>query len=95
MSNFADYNFIVRWNKNQDHLKKDMVKALEAITKWLKQSGLKVNENMTELCLFNKKDMRQFNISLNGAQIAWKSTVNVLGVTFDFKLQGTHQVANQ
>jgi hypothetical protein len=38
---FADDSFITR-------SKKDMEKALERITKWLKHSGLKVNQNKTE-----------------------------------------------
>ena len=44
MSNYADDNFIIRINKDLNSLINDMEKSLEAITKWLKKSGLKVNE---------------------------------------------------
>ena len=39
-------------------LVKEMEKSLEAITKWLKKSGLKVNENRTQICL------KKFNANL-------------------------------
>ena len=45
MSNYADDNFITRWNKNLTELVKDMEKSLVAITIWLKQSVLRVNES--------------------------------------------------
>ena len=53
---FADDSYVLRSNINQTDLIKDMKKSLEAITKWLRQSGLKVNQSKTELCLFYKKD---------------------------------------
>ena len=43
MSNYADDNFIIRINKFLPELINDMEKSLEAIPKWLKKSGLKVN----------------------------------------------------
>ena len=38
---------IVRWNKNLHQLVLDMEKSLEAITKWLRQPGLKANDAKT------------------------------------------------
>ena len=38
---------IVRWNKDLQQLVLDMEKSLEAITKWLRQPGLKVNDSKT------------------------------------------------
>jgi hypothetical protein len=35
-------------------LVKDTKKSLEAIRKWLQQSGLKMNEEKTKICLFYK-----------------------------------------
>ena len=56
LTNFADDNFIVRWNRQIEVLIDDMQKSLEMITKWLKNSGLKVNESKTEICLFHRMD---------------------------------------
>ena len=40
---FADDTFIARVGGNKQELIKDMEKSLEAITKWLRRSGLKIN----------------------------------------------------
>ena len=53
---FADDNYALVWNKNVEALKIDMQLKLEFITKWLVDSGMKVNEQKTEMCLFHRKD---------------------------------------
>ena len=42
---FADDTFIPRWNSSLQLLVSDVEKDLEAITKWVKDSGLKVNQS--------------------------------------------------
>jgi hypothetical protein len=66
----------------------DMNKSLEVITKWLKKSGLKVNQEKTELCLFYKNDMAPVSISVSGIEITLKSTINVLGVYLTLRCSG-------
>ena len=56
MTLFADDNFILKWNKQLSALITDMEKTIEMITKWLRQSGMKVNGSKTEICLFHRKD---------------------------------------
>jgi hypothetical protein len=41
---FADDSYNISTNVNKNQLIKDMEKSLESITKWLKKSGLKVND---------------------------------------------------
>ena len=41
LSNYVDDNYIVGWNSITESLIIDVRKFLEAITKWLKDSGLK------------------------------------------------------
>ena len=94
LTNFADDNFIVRWNNNRKGLIEDLERSLEAITKWLRGSGLTVNQSKTELCLFHRLDQPQITINLFNSQIKSKNTINVLGVVFDSKLQWTAQVCN-
>ena len=48
MTNYADDNFLVYWNKDLTKFIND-IKSFEAITKWLKKSGLKVNESKMEV----------------------------------------------
>ena len=70
-----------------------MQKKLEMIVKWLKDSGLVVNEEKTELCLFHRNDAQLVSVRIND-QIVWsKKTMNVLGVMFDCKLNWSEHVA--
>ena len=94
LSNYADDNFIVRWNSNINDLLVDMERSLEAITKWLRDSGLKVNEAKTEMCMFHRSNLRIVNLTINNVVISSTPQINVLGVTFDAKLQWTEQVSN-
>ena len=71
-----------------------MRESLEAITKWLKDSGLKVNESKTEMCLFHRSDNKIINFDLNNVNLKSTPQIKVLGVIFDSKLQWTEQVAN-
>ena len=87
MTNYADDNLIIRWNTNLQELIIDMKKSLEAITKWLKDSGLKVNENKTELCLFHRNPQEPINLTFNGVTLISKKQMNVLGVAFDSRLK--------
>ena len=92
--NFADDNFCVEWNTSLPRLILNLEKRLEMITKWLRDSGLVVNESKTEVCLFHKNDQPQISITLQGVSITSKKSMNVLGVIFDPKLNWQLQVAN-
>ena len=63
------------------------------IVKWLKNSGLVVDEGKTEVCLFHTNDQPQITITLQGSQVLSKNSMNVLGVTFDSKLNLSIHVA--
>ena len=56
------------------------------MTKWLKDSGLTVNEAKTEVCLFYARDHPVINLRVNCIQVRSKKSMNVLGVEFDSKL---------
>ena len=94
MTKFADDNFVIKCNKHIANLITDMKKTLEMIIKWLKDSGLKVNDSKTELCVFHRADIRPITIEINGFQVKSNLTINVLGVIFDSKLQWGPQVEN-
>jgi hypothetical protein len=55
------------------------------MTKWLKKSGLKVNEAKTEVCLFYKNETRPVEIMISNTKVKSKSTISVLGIIFDSK----------
>ena len=92
LTNFADDNFVIRRNRYLEALIQDLKKDLETMTKWLKDSGLKVNESKTELCLFHRLDSVPISLTLNDIEIFSKPSMNVLGILFDSKLQWSPQV---
>ena len=94
MTLFADDNYIILWNRQLSALITDMKKTIESITKWLRQSGLKVNELKTELCLFHRKDQPPVQITVNESIIISKDQIKVLGIVFDSKMQWHYQIQN-
>ena len=70
-----------------------MEEKLEMMTKWLRDSGLVVNDEKTEICLFYKHDHPTIELRLYNKTVKSKSSINVLGVIFDSKLQWINQVA--
>ena len=89
---YADDNFPTETDKCKIVLKQKIESKLDSIATWLTQSGLKVNEEKTDLCIFHKNDSRPFTINLKGKQITSKPSMNVLGITFDAKLHWDNQV---
>ena len=94
LTNFADDNFILRWNKLTGALVIEMEKEIDTITRWLKDSGLKVNEQKTEVCLFHRLDCHQITLRINDNEIKSQNSMNVLGVTFDSKLNWSTHINN-
>ena len=61
----------------------DMKTKVEMMTKWMEDSGLTVNEDKTEICLFYKNDHPLVNLTINDVIIRRKHQMNVLWVMFD------------
>ena len=93
LTNFADDNFVIRWNRTMPGLITDIANSLESITKWLRGSGLSVNESKTEVCLFHRLDQPIFKFKLMGMEITSRHSINVLGVIFDSKLQWSEHIS--
>ena len=72
----------------------DMKNVVEMITKGLRQSGLKLNDMKTEICLFHQKGHPLIQINTNHAIIPSLSSMGVLGLVFDNKLQYRPQIQN-
>jgi hypothetical protein len=93
LSAFADDTFIPRWDSYLPRLIVDIEKTIEQITRWLKNSGLIVNQAKTESCLFYKNDCAPVHIKVGNHTVQTKKSMNVLGVIFDSKLQWTEHVS--
>ena len=71
-----------------------MEQKLEKIISWLMQSGMVVNVGKADLCLFSRYDCPPLIINIDGKFVISKKNINILGVTFDSKLQWGDQVAS-
>ena len=91
---FADDKFPLVWNRDKLALVRMMEAKLGRIMDWLRDSGMKVNESKTDLCLFHRGDTTPITISLNGIAIISNRTINILGVTFDSKLNWADHISN-
>jgi hypothetical protein len=62
--------------------------ATQDIIKWFKESGLAVNPDKTEVCLFtrNKDSIIPSSITICEAEVRVQDQINVLGILFDQKL---------
>jgi hypothetical protein len=69
MLRFADDNYLTKVNCTILELISYMDQSLESITEWLKDSGLVVNQNKTELCLFFKRDVATITINMGNYHI--------------------------
>ena len=80
------FDHIVHKSKQISDLLNEMQRSIGTIVKWLSGSGLKVNGEKTEICLFYRKDYPPVKLMVNGIEITSKTTFRVFGVNFDSKL---------
>ena len=59
---------MIEWSLCQLELITNMENKLKLLTKWRSDSGLKVNEAKTELCIFYKIDTNQMILHLNDTE---------------------------
>ena len=90
---YADDNYALVEDSDRSVLARKMKTKLEKIITWLSKSGMVVNESKTELCIFHGKDCHPVIVEIGGKFIISKKEINVLGVTFDSKMQWSPQVA--
>ena len=50
-----------------------MEEKLGCIMDWLRDSGMKVNESKTDLCLFYRGDTTPIVLNLNGTTLSWSA----------------------
>ena len=61
------------------------------ITEWMRQSGLKINEQKTEICIFHRKKQEIHTLEINNSLITTLGTINILGIIFDSNLNWNNQ----
>ena len=65
---FADDKFPLAWSRNKSDLIVIMEHKLRRIIDWLEDSGMKVIESKTNLCLFHRGDTTPITINLYGKE---------------------------
>ena len=91
---FADDKFVPTIGDDKAELVRNTETSIENIRKWIKQSGLKINEKKTEICLFYKRDTDPVNVMIGEDLVTTSDTINILGVTFDSKMAWSQQIRN-
>ena len=89
---YADDNYSIECGSDLDQTIGKVKKKSELLINWLKQSGMKVNADKTEFCIFHRNDVQQKVIILDGAEIKSNSQIRVLGIIFDSKLNWHHHI---
>ena len=54
----------------------NVIDKTERIIKWMTMSGLKINENKTEVCIFHRNTEISIEIIINNANIKTSNTIN-------------------
>ena len=93
LTTFADDNYLVEVGNCKRTVLKELELKLNKIVKWLRDSGLRVNESKTELCVFHRVRDTEGRIVIDDVVIESKNEMNVLGLTFDSKLQWIPQIS--
>ena len=93
LTTFADDNYVVECNKEKRVALEELGRRLGKIVKWLKNSGLKVNESKTELCIFHRNKSTEGSLRIDDVEVTSKNEMNVLGLTFDSRLQWGPQIS--
>lgn len=89
---YADDSYIFAESKDLKTLEMNIKEQVELTQDWLTKSGLVVNMSKTEYIVFKNKGQIESELRVKSESIKNKSTLNVLGITFDSNLKWTEQI---
>ena len=92
MISYADDSYIISGEKTKEASKIVLEKSINVVANWLKNSGMKVNVEKTEIVVFYKNDTAALDITVLGKTVVTKKSMNVLGILFESKLTWGSQV---
>ena len=76
ITTFADDNYIVAQNQIKQVALEELGKKLAKIINWVKDSGLKVNETKTELCIFHRNRNTEGEMLIENSVIKSTNEIN-------------------
>jgi hypothetical protein len=85
---------VVRKGQNVDEVLVEMSRAICRVSTWLKESGLKVNESKTELCIFHRNEKQRKTIMIGENEIKSGQSMIILGLVFEENLNWKKQIEN-
>jgi hypothetical protein len=91
---YADDTYMLASSRTKESLVTEIGEALTTISLWFRSSGLKVNEEKTEIVIFYKDNCNPEDVLINGTIIRTKATMKVLGITMDTTLTWNEHVNN-
>jgi hypothetical protein len=91
---YADDTYTLTSSRSKENLVTNIGVALTAVSLWFQSSGLKVNEEKTELAIFYKDNCNPEDALMNGTIIRTKGTIKVLGITMDTTLTWNEHISN-
>ena len=91
---YADDNYSIETGSDVNQTVGKVKFKVETLISWLAGSGMKVNTNKTEFCIFHRNDTAPVIVNLAGYNVTSKNTIKVLGVLFDSKLNWAAHIEN-
>ena len=82
LKSYADDSYLIRGNKSNEVALQRLQFQCEKVTKWMTDSGLKVNIGKTELVVFHRMDTSTGMIRMNGVDVTSKKEIFFLGSDF-------------
>lgn len=92
ITGYADDSYDVCQSSNLEYLKREVEKSLEKHIRWLKDSGLVVNESKTENIIFHRTENIKEKIKIGKEEIETKKELKALGITLQQNLRWGPQV---
>jgi len=92
MISYADDSYIIAGAKTKEESKILLEKSTNTVAAWLKDSGMKVNVEKTEIVVFYKNDSTPIQITVLDKTVTTKKSMNVLGILFEDNLTWEGQV---
>ena len=89
---YADDSYHIAISESKQEAVKTLQDRIIESESWLASSGLKVNLEKTELTIFHRHDTSSANIKVKDIVVNSSSTLKVLGIVFDNRLQWDKQV---
>jgi len=92
VSSYADDSYLSDKSDDVKSLTRGLSTSATLLTNWFKASGLVVNENKTEFCVFHKNKRVNCYITINETRVDNKQTLKALGIHLDSNLTWEYQI---